>query len=269
MATLADRAAVIIGAGEMGALIARSLARRGAAVAVACSPRSGTAAVAAAVDEIGARGGQAVTVIPDLASWDGGERLIADVVDILGSVHILVICAGTTRSQSLAELTAEGWQTSLNSRLKSAVACAKRAANRMVQQGEGGSIITVASRTAFSGAQPSDAACMAGLMGLTSCMATTLEQHGITANCVLPAETDGEGERGETAQAAAELVAYLGDPGAAGITGQFISCSRDDITIYNRPLAMAGASAVVRNPVGWHSKELGDVIKPLLDIGRY
>jgi NAD(P)-dependent dehydrogenase (short-subunit alcohol dehydrogenase family) len=154
----------------------------------------------------------------------------------------------------------------VNAQLKGAVGCAKPAAKRMAAQGEGGAIITVASRSAFIDVPPADAAGQAGLMGLTSCLATTLEQYGITASCVLPDGTSGDGETGKTA---AELVAYLAAPGAAGITGQFISCSRDDITVYNRPLAMAGASVLVRNPVGWQSEDLGDVIKPLLGIGRY
>lgn len=273
--------AVVTGAGGgLGAGIARLLAAQGMRVVVNDVTRPDGASPARGVaDDIAHSGGEAVAVAADVSTWAGGEELIAKAVDAYGAVHALVTCAGNFVNAPLADLTEPEWQNGLDVHLKGSVACAQAAARRMVDQGAGGTIVTVSSRGAFFSPGPAYASAKAGVMGLTSAMAMNLREHGITVNCVLPSATTGlfpataprtfggmppsTDMRPETV---APLVAYLVGPQARDVTDRFFYASGGDIAVYARPLSMEASPVLVRNPDGWQVSDLDDALRPLLQV---
>ena len=283
MISLSGRVAVVTGGGRgLGAEISKSLADAGAKVVIndIFSDSAGPAAEIVAA-EIVSKGGQAAAIGADVATWQGGKDLIAGAVGAFGAVHILVTCAGNSIQESLSTLSEEKWQSSLDVHMKGTIACASPAARAMVEQGEGGAIITIASRGAFFAAGPAYAAAKAGVMGLSSAMAMGLQQHRVTVNCVLPsavtqlfpstdprtlggmpASTDMSPER------AAPLVTYLASAQAADVTGQYFYVSGGDIAIYNKPLLMEASTVLLRSPDGWTPDQLDSAIRPMLAIGK-
>jgi NAD(P)-dependent dehydrogenase (short-subunit alcohol dehydrogenase family) len=66
--------------------------------------------------------------------------------------------------------------------------CSRAAARRMIEQGDGGRIVTVASQAGKAGAPLLAAYCAAkfAAIGFTQSLAHELGQHGITVNAVCP-----------------------------------------------------------------------------------
>jgi 3-hydroxy acid dehydrogenase/malonic semialdehyde reductase len=86
----------------------------------------------------------ALTFAGDLARRDEIERLFAKVDQELGGLDILVACAGLP-SDSLMEISDDGWRQVIDANLVSYVGCAKRAVERIRQGGRNGQLIFVGS----------------------------------------------------------------------------------------------------------------------------
>jgi 3-hydroxy acid dehydrogenase / malonic semialdehyde reductase len=86
-----------------------------------------------------------LTFAGDLARHDEIERLFAFVDDELGGLDILVACAGLP-SDSLMDISDEGWRQVIDANLVSYVGCAKRAVERIRASGrDDGQLIFVGS----------------------------------------------------------------------------------------------------------------------------
>ena len=101
-----------------------------------CSPREGAAVVVndlggeatgegadqrpaqQVVDEIVAAGGRAVANYDNIASWDGGQALIAQAVDELGGLDVLINNAGILRDKMSFNMTEEEWDSVIDVHLK-------------------------------------------------------------------------------------------------------------------------------------------------------
>ena len=89
--------------------------------------------------------GGTVTFAGDLARQDEIERLFAFVDEQLGGLDILVACAGLP-SDSLMDISDEGWRQVIDANLVSYVGCAKRAVERIRRSGRAnGQLIFVGS----------------------------------------------------------------------------------------------------------------------------
>ena len=107
----------------------------------------------------------------------------------------------------------------------------------MIEQGEGGRIITFSSRGGFFGPTPAYAAAQGSGDGDDLALSADLSARGITANCILPSATTqlfpGDDPTVRTfggvavAQSldpndVAPVVVYLATPAAASITGRYL-----------------------------------------------
>jgi 3-oxoacyl-[acyl-carrier protein] reductase len=234
---LENEIALVTGASRgIGRAIAIELGRRGARVIGTATSEPG----ARAIDEylgaaqIGGRG-----VVLDVANAASVEACFKDVDGREGTPTILVNNAGVTRDGLLMRMSADDWQTVIETDL-SAVYRTCKAVMRGMMKARRGRIINIASVVGVMGnaGQANYAAAKAGMIGFTKSLAREVGSRGITVNVVAPGfiVTDMTEALGEAARASllgqvplgrlgaaediAHAVAFLASPEAGYITGE-------------------------------------------------
>jgi len=184
---LSGRVAVVTGAGRgIGAVIARRLAEAGAAVGVHF--RTSDQGAREVVGAIHGSGGTAVAMGADVTDAGSVERMFAEAVNALGRLDILVNNAGIYPLSPLTEMPESEWDAVINANLKSVHLCTQSAARVMIEQGDGGAIVNIAS---VEGETPAPmhshyTSAKAGTLMHTRSAALELGPHGIRVNAVSP-----------------------------------------------------------------------------------
>ena len=174
----------------IGEAIARRFAQQGADVAVSGSRHpEQTEGVA---ETLRAAGGRAVAIAADLTRGVEAERLLRETTDALGTVDVLVNCAGGFGARKLVVDTDEDdWDHILAINLKSAFLCSKAVLPGMIER-RWGRIINISSEAGRMPVAPTAAhyaASKAGLLGFTRHLAREVAEHGITVNATAPGTT--------------------------------------------------------------------------------
>jgi NAD(P)-dependent dehydrogenase (short-subunit alcohol dehydrogenase family) len=177
------------GATGIGEGIARLLAAAGACVVIGDIDDQGAAAVAAAITEEGHRADALHLDVTDPAS---ATEAVARTRTVGGSFDILVNNAGSYHEAgSIIDQTWESWKRAIDINYVSVFACSKPAAQTMVEQGRGGSIVNISSVDAFlpclgTGYDSAKAA----VVQFTRSLAVDLAPHKIRVNSVAPGAID-------------------------------------------------------------------------------
>jgi NAD(P)-dependent dehydrogenase (short-subunit alcohol dehydrogenase family) len=186
---------VITGAGRgIGRAHALGFSREGAKVVVndlgtSLDGSGSTTSVAdKVVEKIKTEGGIAVPNYDNVASMDGGKKIINSTLDNYGRIDVLVNNAGILRDKTLLKMEEEMWDRVINVHLKGTFSCTQAAARIMREQGNGGSIINTTSLTGLKGnfGQTNYGAAKAGIVGFTINAAIELDRYKITVNCIAP-----------------------------------------------------------------------------------
>lgn len=186
---LENKVAIVTGAAHgIGAAIATRLAAEGARVLVA-DLDGGAARVHA--DVINDQGGTADAISVDVRERAQAEAAVERVVELWGRLDIQVSNAGITDRAPFLEMDDDLWQRVIATNLTGAFYFGQYAAQQMVNQGDGGRIVHVASNSGIFGGRGRAAygASKAGLINLTQTMAIELAEHGILVNAVAPGAT--------------------------------------------------------------------------------
>jgi NAD(P)-dependent dehydrogenase (short-subunit alcohol dehydrogenase family) len=153
-------------------------------------------------------------VAVDLAQRGGPERFVAEAVDHLGGLDVLVNNVGGTEIRKLAELTDDEWQASFELNLMSAVRATHAALPHL---GQGGSIVNVSSTAAKrpSAGMPDYSVMKAALLSYSRLVADLYAKDGIRCNAVTPGPTAtsawiGEGGLADQQGNKAEVLAKVG-----------------------------------------------------------
>src|SRR5882762_11718293 len=187
--TLADRVAIVTGAGNgIGRATALALAQAGAHV-VAVDVDAGAAKGAAdAVAALGRRSLALDTDVGDLASID---QMVQHVMATFGHVDVLVNNAGDTRRAYIMDLTEADWDRIMRVNAKGVFFCLQRVAREMIPR-RSGAIVNIAS-IAGKGFAGTSNAIYAGSKGAVISLARTaaqqLARHNINVNAVCPGAT--------------------------------------------------------------------------------
>lgn len=184
--SLDGKAAVVIGgSGTLGSVFCRALASAGAAVAVVGRSPDKVQAAAAALQRDGFR---AVGIAADATSKEQLQAALRTTVESLGRVDILVNAPGVNSSTPFLEISEEEWHRILDVNLKSVFLACQVFGQRMIEQGEGGSIINISS--ASSGPPLSRVftygVAKAGLNNLTQYLAREWAPYRIRVNALAP-----------------------------------------------------------------------------------
>jgi len=188
MFDLTGRVAVVTGANTgIGQGIAVALAAAGADVAaVGRSPADETAA------QIRALGRKCELVQADLSSIAPVGDVVAQVVEKLGGLHILVNNAGIIRRADAVDFTEEDWDAVVDTNLKSVFFLSQAAGRHMIANheaaGQRGKIVNIASMLSFQGGirVPSYTASKSGVAGLTKLLACEWASKGVNVNAIAP-----------------------------------------------------------------------------------
>lgn len=194
MAGVKGRVAVITGAGGgLGRQHAKLFAQEGAKVVVndlggqRDGTGSGSAMADAVVDEITRAGGEAIANYDNVATFDGGRRVIQTALDAFGQVDIVVNNAGILRDKSFHKMTAEQWDAVLRVHLYGAFYVTRAAWPYMREQHFGRVIVTTSTSGLFGNfGQANYAAAKLGMVGLINTLAVEGVRYNVTANAIAP-----------------------------------------------------------------------------------
>lgn len=187
------KVAVVTGGGYgIGEAIVRELASEGAAVVIAARSRTKIESLA---EELRQSGGRAEAAVTDVANEDDVRRMVDHAIKAFGRIDILVNNAGIAGPTKLAtEISSVEWHETIEVNLTGAFYCARHAAAAMIERGEGGAIVNIASvagRIGYALRTPY-AASKWGMIGLNHSLAAELGHYKIRVNCVCPGAVQGE-----------------------------------------------------------------------------
>jgi len=239
MNQLANQIAVVTGAGRgIGRAIALKFAAEGADIVCVSRTVENSEKVAGEIRALGRRAWAcAVDVADSKAVAEAGQKILTQT----DRVDVLVNNAGVTRDGLLMRMSAEDWDTVLDTNLKGAFLFSKAFARTFLKQ-RSGRIINVASVVGLIGnaGQCNYASSKAALIGFTKSVARELASRGITVNALAPGliETDMTAQIGEEMRQdllrkiplncfgqpedIAQAALYLAGPAARYVTGQVL-----------------------------------------------
>jgi len=175
-----SRVVVTGGARGIGGEIASRFAAEGARVAIL------DRLVEAGRERAAAIGGSFHEV--DLADPSSARAATEGAIDELGGVDVLVNSAGIFKLAPLLDITVEDWDLMLAVNARAMLTTMQVAARSMIDAGEGGRIVNLASMAAKKGGamEAHYAASKSAVVALTRAAALEWGEFGITANALCP-----------------------------------------------------------------------------------
>ncbi len=182
--------ALVTGSGKrrVGAAVAAALAERGMAVAV--HYRTSADEAAQTVAELRGRGVRAEPYQADLTDDRAVHAMVERVLSDFGRLDVLVTCAAIWERKPLEEITADDVRRHFEVNALGTFLCCQQVGLAMVQQSEGGAIVTIGDwaevrpYTGYAAYFPSKGA----VTTLTRSLAVELGTRNprVRVNCVLP-----------------------------------------------------------------------------------
>ena len=189
-ARLAGKVAIVTGAGSSGPGVgngraaATLFAREGARVLLADVSLARAEETLALIE---AEGGAASAIAADVTNAEDCARMVDACMERYGRLDILDNNVGISRRGTVVEVTEQAWDEVMAVNVKSIVLASKYAIPRMIDSGDGGSIINISSIAGLRAHSSTPyTASKAAVIGLTISMAADHGPDGIRTNCIAP-----------------------------------------------------------------------------------
>jgi 3-oxoacyl-[acyl-carrier protein] reductase/meso-butanediol dehydrogenase/(S,S)-butanediol dehydrogenase/diacetyl reductase len=202
MASLKNKVALITGVAAkrgMGHGVARRFAEEGADLVVLDKYRAyqshfsgdeGWRGLDEVADEIKSLGREVLALVADINNSKDVDAAVEKTLEKFGKIDILVHCAGTRGPMTvpITDLDEKVWREVLDVNLTGTFLVAKAVAKSMVEKGEGGKIVLIASLGGMKSMPGSGSYCASkwGVLGLMKTMALELAQYKINVNAINP-----------------------------------------------------------------------------------
>jgi NAD(P)-dependent dehydrogenase (short-subunit alcohol dehydrogenase family) len=175
---------VVGGTSGIGRALSLGLAHAGADVVASARHLDAVEAVAAEIEAVGRR---TLRVTADVTSRSSLEGLLAQTVDALGQVDVLVNCAGRTRRTPTLEVSEAEWNEILETNLTGTLRACQVFGRHMLARGSG-RIVNIASLTSFVAffEVAAYAASKAAVASLTRSLALEWGPRGVGVNAIAP-----------------------------------------------------------------------------------
>jgi 3-oxoacyl-[acyl-carrier protein] reductase len=239
---LEGRVALVTGGSRgIGRAICGVLAEEGADVAV--NYRSGKTQAEEVVQEITASGRRAVAVEGDVSDFESAQAIVAETIEKLGGLHIVVNNAGISKDALIYNMEPTDWLDVMRVNFGGVFNCTKAALGHFMSERDG-SIVNVSSMMGDRGwtGESNYAASKGAINAFTRCAAVELARFGIRVNAVLPGFAPTElvegllekdGGKGilkqiplksfATVEEVARVVAFLAGPDSSYMTGSLVT----------------------------------------------
>jgi NAD(P)-dependent dehydrogenase (short-subunit alcohol dehydrogenase family) len=184
--SLRNVTALVTGAsGGLGQHFARTLVGAGAKVALVGRR---IAPLAELSEELNRSGAQTAAVPFDSTDAEAVAGGFAAAERALGTVTLLINNSGVTSTEPLIDTEEKTWDSILDTNLKGAWLCSRVFARRLIEVGNPGAIVNVASILGLrvAGQVAAYSASKAALLHLTRSLALELARHRIRANALAP-----------------------------------------------------------------------------------
>lgn len=284
-----DKVVVVTGSGGgIGREIALLMAAEGAKVVVndigtSVSGEGKDAGPAQkVVDEIHAKGGQAVADTGSVAAWTSANAIIKTAIDKFGRIDCVINNAGILRDRMFFKMNPEEWQAVIDVHLNGAFFVSRAAAAHFREQ-ETGSYVHMTSTSGLIGniGQANYGAAKLGITALSKMIAMDMARYHVRSNCIapfawsrmigsIPANTPDAKARVEKlktmeASKIAPMAVFLASDAAKDVTGQVFGVRANEIFLMSQPRPLRS----VHRDGGWTPQSIAEHAIPAMKAGFY
>ena len=187
---LDGKTVLVTGGGRgLGQYMAEALSDAGASL-VLCSRKLG--ALEEVKAEIEGRGGKALALACDVTDPEQVENVVSETEERLGAIDVLVNNSGATWGAPAEEMPPEKFDLVMEVNVRGTFLMAQAVGRRMIERGEGGKILNVASIAGLVGGNPDYMhtvgynSSKGAVISMTRDLAAGWARYGINVNAIAP-----------------------------------------------------------------------------------
>jgi len=221
------------------------------------------------VDEIKARGGEAIASADSVADWESANRLVKASIDAYGHLDCVVNNAGILRDRFFFNMSVEEWRSVIDVHLNGSFYVSRAAASYFKSQNSG-CYVHMTSTSGLIGnlGQANYAAAKLGIVGLSKSIALDMARYGVRSNCIapfawsrmigsIPTETPEQKARVEKMKVMetakiAPLAVYLASDAAHDVSGQVFAVRANELFLMSQSRPVRS----VHRAEGWTPQEI-------------
>jgi len=234
------------------------------------------------VDEIRAKGGEAVANTESVASWVSANAIIKTAIDNFGRIDCVINNAGILRDRMFFRMNPEEWEAVINVHLNGSFYVSRAAATYFKEQ-ESGAYVHMTSTSGLIGniGQANYGAAKLGITALSKMIAMDMARFNVRSNCIAPfawsrmtssipadtPEAKARVEKFKTMEMSkiAPMAVYLCSDAAKDVTGQIFAVRANEIFLMSqtRPLRS------VHHDGGWTAQSIAETAIPAMKADFY